>query len=156
MPWKNVNRIIFHFLIVNKNPSKSYYLFSYNWRVFYLIYGQVAEFGWMRLTANEVVGIKIGSRVQITPWPLKKKEGEKMRVYGIKNAKEFLKKVDECKGNVKLLSSEGDRLNLKSKLCQYIFLSELFKNKETKIPEMELICDDPRDVYLLVDYFISC
>jgi hypothetical protein len=79
-----------------------------------------------------------------------------MRVYGIKNAKEFLKKVDECKGNVKLLSSEGDRLNLKSKLCQYIFLSELFKNEETKIPEMELICDDPRDVYLLVDYFIGC
>ena len=78
-----------------------------------------------------------------------------MKVYGIKNAKEFLKKVDKCKGNVKLLSSEGDRLNLKSKLCQYIFLSELFKNEETKIPEMELICENKDDVYLLIDYLIS-
>ena len=83
------------------------------------------------------------------------KEGEYMKIYGIKNAKEFLERVDMCKGSVKLLSQEGDRLNLKSKLCQYIFLSELFKNKETKIPEMELICENKDDVYLLVDYLIS-
>ena len=78
-----------------------------------------------------------------------------MKVYGIKNATKFLETVDKCKGNVKLLSAEGDRLNLQSKLCQYIFLSELFNNEETHIPEMELICDDPDDVYLLVDYLIS-
>ena len=77
-----------------------------------------------------------------------------MKVYGIKDAQNFLERVEKCQGSVKLLTSEGDRLNLKSKLCQYIILSGLF-NREAKIPEMELICDDPNDVYLLVDYLVS-
>ena len=82
------------------------------------------------------------------------KEGEKMKVYGIKDAQNFLERVNKCKGNIKLLTSEGDRLNLKSKLCQYIILAGLFSHN-TEIPEMELICDDPNDIYLLVDYLVS-
>lgn len=77
-----------------------------------------------------------------------------MKVYGIKDARKFLERIEKCKGSVKLLSSEGDRLNLKSKLCQYIILSGLF-NHDTKISEMELICSDPNDIYLLVDYLVS-
>ena len=30
----------------------------------------------------------------------------------------FLEAIDQCKGNVFLVTDEGDRLNLKSKLCQ--------------------------------------
>lgn len=77
-----------------------------------------------------------------------------MKIYGIKDSKKFLEKVEKCKGSVKLLTSEGDRLNLKSKLCQFIILSDLF-NRETEIPEMELLCADPNDIYLLIDYIIS-
>ena len=77
-----------------------------------------------------------------------------MKIYGIKDSKKFLERVNKCKGSVKLLTSEGDRLNLKSKLCQFIILSNLF-NRETEIPEMELICENTDDVLLLIDYIIS-
>ena len=34
------------------------------------------------------------------------------------NVPAFLKVLDKCKGNVYLMSEDGDKLNLKSKLCQ--------------------------------------
>lgn len=77
-----------------------------------------------------------------------------MKIYGIKDSKNFLERINQCKGGVKILTSEGDRLNLKSKLCQFIILSDLFKRR-TNIPEMELLCEDPNDIYLLIDYIIS-
>lgn len=43
-----------------------------------------------------------------------------MKVDKITNVQEFFKVVDECKGRVELLTGEGDRLNLKSKLCQFL------------------------------------
>ena len=49
-----------------------------------------------------------------------------MKINGITNAQEFFKIVDSCKGHVELLTGEGDRLNLKSKLCQYISMTQLF------------------------------
>ena len=33
---------------------------------------------------------------------------------------EFLKTLDACQGDVFLVTREGDRLNLKSKLCHFI------------------------------------
>lgn len=41
-----------------------------------------------------------------------------MKVTNITNIEGFFKTVDSCKGKVELLTGEGDRLNLKSKLCQ--------------------------------------
>ena len=38
---------------------------------------------------------------------------------------EFLDVLDTCEGNVYLVTNEGDRLNLKSKLCQLIGLTKL-------------------------------
>ena len=46
-----------------------------------------------------------------------------MKINGITNVQEFFKIVDSCKGHVELLTGEGDRLNLKSKLCQYISMT---------------------------------
>ena len=40
-----------------------------------------------------------------------------MKINKITNAQEFFKVVDDCKGRVELLTGEGDRLNLKSKLA---------------------------------------
>ena len=39
-----------------------------------------------------------------------------MKVEHIKDIETFFKVVDECKGKVELVTGEGDRLNLKSKL----------------------------------------
>lgn len=59
------------------------------------------------------------------------------------NVPEFLKVLDECKGNVFLVSREGDHLNLKSKLCQLVGLTQLIEGG--KIAEAFVICEDPED-----------
>ena len=45
-----------------------------------------------------------------------------MKVMGIKDIDKFFEVVDSCKGKVELVTGEGDRLNLKSKLSQYCLL----------------------------------
>ena len=58
-----------------------------------------------------------------------------MKLTHIKNVDEFFKVVDSCKGRVELVTGEGDRLNLKSKLSQYVSLANIFA-KDSEIPEM--------------------
>ena len=59
-----------------------------------------------------------------------------MKVQNITDIEGFFKAVDDCKGKVELVTGEGDRLNLKSKLSQYVSLATIFSNGE--IPEMEI------------------
>lgn len=40
-----------------------------------------------------------------------------MIISNIKNPNEFFERIKECQGRVELVTKEGDRLNLKSKLC---------------------------------------
>ncbi len=54
-----------------------------------------------------------------------------MKINKITNAQEFFKVVDDCKGRVELLTGEGDRLNLKSKLCQFMSMTQLFQSRRT-------------------------
>lgn len=56
---------------------------------------------------------------------------------------EFLKLLDECEGNVYLVSREGDHLNLKSKLCQLVGLTQLIEGG--KIAEAFIVCENPDD-----------
>ena len=46
-----------------------------------------------------------------------------MKIKNIDNPEEFLKVIDSCQGKVELITDDGDRLNLKSKLCQLVSLS---------------------------------
>ena len=55
----------------------------------------------------------------------------------------FLTVLDTCKGNVYLVTREGDHLNLKSKLCQLIGLTQLIEGG--KISEAYILCDNPED-----------
>ena len=55
----------------------------------------------------------------------------------------FLAVLDTCKGNVYLVTREGDHLNLKSKLCQLIGLTQLIEGG--KIAEAYVLCDNPED-----------
>lgn len=71
-----------------------------------------------------------------------------MKVQNIKDVNKFFEVVDSCKGRVELVTGEGDRLNLKSKLTQYVALSGVFK--DNTIGEMELIAHEPEDVQKLV------
>jgi len=61
--------------------------------------------------------------------------------------KEFLAVVDQCKGDVFLETAEGDRLNLKSKLCQMIGIASIVEGG--KIEQANIRCADPEDDALL-------
>ena len=75
-----------------------------------------------------------------------------MKINSIKNPKEFFAKLQTCKGNVMLLTPDGDRLNLKSKLCQYIAMTNIFSHAE--IGEMELFFSDIEDSMAMIDYIV--
>ena len=56
---------------------------------------------------------------------------------------EFLAVLDTCEGNVFLVTNEGDKLNLKSKLCQLVGLTKLIEGG--KIVEANILCDNKTD-----------
>lgn len=76
-----------------------------------------------------------------------------MKVQNITDVNKFFEVVDSCKGKVELVTGEGDRLNLKSKLCQYVSLANIFSNGE--IPEMEIIAYEKDDVDKLINFMIN-
>ena len=76
-----------------------------------------------------------------------------MKITNIENVEKFFEVVDQCKGKVELVTGEGDRLNLKSKLCQYVSLANIFSNGE--IPELEVIAHEPEDVNRLVNFILD-
>lgn len=65
-----------------------------------------------------------------------------MKVSNIKDIQKFFDVVDSCTGRVELVTGEGDRLNLKSKLSQYVSLANIFSNGE--IPELEIIASEKK------------
>lgn len=76
-----------------------------------------------------------------------------MKVQNITDVNKFFEVIDGCKGKVELITGEGDRLNLKSKLCQYVSLANIFSNGE--IPELELVAHEPEDVDKLISYMMN-
>ena len=76
-----------------------------------------------------------------------------MKVQNITNIEKFFNAVDECKGRVELVTGEGDRLNLKSKLSQYVSMANIFSNGE--IPELELIAYEKEYIDRLVKFMVD-
>jgi len=56
---------------------------------------------------------------------------------------EFLAVLDTCEGNVYLVTRDGDKLNLRSKLSQLIGLTQLIEGG--KIADASIICDNKND-----------
>lgn len=75
-----------------------------------------------------------------------------MKVKNITDLNKFLEVICSCKGKVELVTSEGDRLNLKSTLCQYIALAEMFS--DARIDEVEIIAYEPEDTYKIMDFLV--
>lgn len=73
-----------------------------------------------------------------------------MRITNIKDVNAFFSMIDQCTGKVELVTGEGDRLNLKSKLCQYVALASVFGSAE--IPEMELIAYEKEDTLRIIEF----
>lgn len=76
-----------------------------------------------------------------------------MMVQNITDIDKFFKVIDSCKGKVELLTGEGDRLNLKSKLSQYVSMANIFSNGE--IPELEIVAHEKEDIDKLIDFMMN-
>ncbi len=76
-----------------------------------------------------------------------------MKIQNINNIEKFFEVVDSCSGKVELVTGEGDRLNLKSKLCQYVSLANIFSNGE--IPELEIIAYEKEDIDKLIAFMMG-
>ena len=75
-----------------------------------------------------------------------------MKVQNISDIEGFFKVVDSCKGKVELVTGEGDRLNLKSKLSQYVSMANIFSNGE--IPELEVIAYEPENTDKVINFMM--
>ena len=76
-----------------------------------------------------------------------------MKVNQVTDVDGFFRIVDSCRGKVELVTGEGDRLNLKSKLSQYVSMANIFTSKE--IPDLEIVAYEKEDIENLAA-FIGC
>ena len=75
-----------------------------------------------------------------------------MKIQNFTNVEKFFNVVDSCAGKVELVTGEGDRLNLKSKLCQYVSMAKIFS--DGTIDELEIIAYEPEDIKKLVNFMM--
>lgn len=73
-----------------------------------------------------------------------------MKIMNIHNIQGFFNEVSKCEGKVELVTPYGDCLNLKSNLCKYIALAEVFSGGD--IDEIELRCEKRADSLRLLKY----
>ena len=67
-----------------------------------------------------------------------------MKVSKSIDEKKFLNILETCTGKVELLTKEGDRLNLKSKLSQYVFLAGILRNSDMQ--DFEIVAYEKEDI----------
>lgn len=73
-----------------------------------------------------------------------------MKLANIKEVNNFLKTIDECDGEVWLESVDGDKINLKSKLSQYVAISALIS---CEADNLELFCSSKEDEIKFFKFF---
>ena len=76
-----------------------------------------------------------------------------MKLVNVNNVEGLFEVLDKCKGDVYLVSKEGDRINLKSKLSQMLFTANLFT--KDNINELELIVAEQEDKKRVVDFMMG-
>lgn len=76
-----------------------------------------------------------------------------MHIKNITEPSRFFEAIGACKGTVELWTGEGDRLNLKSTLCQYIALTQMFQDE--RIASVELVLSDPGDEEKLREFLVA-
>lgn len=75
-----------------------------------------------------------------------------MKFSNITNLPEFFKAIDQCQGDVFLLTPAGDKLNLKSQITKYIAFTEVFK--DATMQELELQFTNTDDAAHMIAYII--
>lgn len=73
-----------------------------------------------------------------------------MKLANVSNVDALFKVIGECKGKIELVSPEGDRINLKSKLAQYFVLANSFSDGYIK--ELELVAYEEEDISRFIKF----
>lgn len=63
--------------------------------------------------------------------------------------------INSCKGKIELVSEEGDRINMKSKLSQYFSLATIFTSGSDVIKSLELVAEDHDDTAKLIKFMME-
>ncbi len=64
----------------------------------------------------------------------------------------FTTALDRCKGQVWIVSEEGDKINLKSKLSQLVGISNIIKG--ATLTDVDIICEFKEDELILIDFLM--
>ena len=73
-----------------------------------------------------------------------------MKVKEIHDINKFFEVIKKCKGKVELVGP-NIRLNLKSKMAEFVSLAEIF-SANVDIDELEIVAYDYEDVMYLINY----
>lgn len=76
-----------------------------------------------------------------------------MDIKEIVNIKDFFKAILKCKGDVELVTGDGDKLNLRSTLCQYLAVTQMF-DEENNL-QWELSLSEPSDYEILKPFIVK-
>ena len=76
-----------------------------------------------------------------------------MILTNVANVDKLLKAIEECEGKVEMVTEQGDRFNLKSKLSQYVSFVKILTNQT--IPTIEIITSNHSDAERLMKLMIN-
>ena len=76
-----------------------------------------------------------------------------MKVLNIKDVDKFFNVIQSCTGDVFLVSTEGDRINLKSRLSKYFALANVFASDV--VDSVELITSNGEDTEKLLRFMMD-
>ena len=71
-----------------------------------------------------------------------------MTLENVSNIEGLFAVINSCKGRVELVSEEGDRINLKSRLAQYMTLAGAFSDGYVRSLKLDIENDDDREKIL--------
>lgn len=77
-----------------------------------------------------------------------------MKLYDIDVVK-LIGLLDKAKGNVYLITEDGNTLNLKSKLCQLYGVRALLESAKNSTVSAELNVENPEDELMFINYMMS-
>ena len=77
-----------------------------------------------------------------------------MKLYDIDILK-LIALLDKAKGNVYLVTDDGNKLNLKSKLCQLYGVRTLLEKAKNSTISAELNVENPEDELMFINYMMG-
>ncbi len=77
-----------------------------------------------------------------------------MKLYDI-DIQKLLELLDKAKGNVYMVTDDGNKLNLKSKLCQLYGVRQLLEKAKNSTISAELNVENPEDELMFINYMMQ-